>query len=72
MSTKRNNTKDVRIVVRIEKPEANWLSAAAERSDCSISRIVRIAVRKLRERQEAGQESFSQLDLRLGEFSLAA
>lgn len=38
--------KDVRVVVRVDKPTADWLEQKARAEECSVSRIIRLALRK--------------------------
>ena len=48
-NTKREPRKDVRVVVRMDEETATWLDKKAEEEDCSVGRIIRLAVRLARQ-----------------------
>ncbi len=45
----RDSKKDKRIVVRVDGSTAEWLESKAESEDCSVGRIIRLALRSAKE-----------------------
>lgn len=41
--------KDQRIMVRVDAPTVKWLAEKAEKDDCSVGRIIRLAIRRAKE-----------------------
>ncbi len=71
MTTKKQqqeeSKKEERIVVRVDKPTVEWLKEKAEKEDCSIGRIIRLALRKAKE-----ANSFNEADHQTGQLELIA
>lgn len=55
--TKQN--KGVRIVVRVSIDDSQWLAETAARTDSSLSRVVRMAIRKLKSQAPKDENSFN-------------
>jgi hypothetical protein len=60
--------KDRRIVVRVDESTVKWLNEKAEKEDCSVGRIIRLALRKAKESKSFDVSGGQQLGL----FNLAA